>query len=43
MPAPAPDPFVTSTRRLAARSRWALPGNAGEFGAAPLGIEGGER
>jgi len=42
MPAPAPDPFVTSTRRLAARSRRAWPGNAGELIAAPLGIEGSE-
>jgi len=39
----APDPLVTSQRRPASRSRWAMPGNAGEFVAALLGIEGGER
>ena len=43
MPSPAPDPFTTFTRRLASCIHRAMPGNEGEFVAALLGIEGGER
>jgi hypothetical protein len=43
LPAPASDPFATLTRGVASCIRRAMPDNEGEFVAALLVIEGGER